>query len=192
MKIKALGTTLLLSLTLIGCTGTQVMIKPDPLTLPANSAQKYSAAGLRVKTSEFPPYAAAGNLTDGFGSMLEDSGFAKKLYYPLRSEDKPDITLESQFSARADLHSGANFAKAFFTGFTLFLLEPVIWFDYDYIVEGNLTVTKNGERMQSINARSDATISAKWLSLSEVQRLEAEALSKAKRSLYLQLIRDIR
>ena len=190
MKLRAIG-VLLLSLLTIGCTGTQTTIKPDPLTLSTQSPKKFESVGLKARTSEYPPLAPAGNLTDGFASTLEETGFAKKLYYPLRGEDKPEILLEPQFSARADLHSGANFAKAFFTGFTLFLLEPVIWFDYDYTVEGNVIVSRNGERLQTINARSDATISAKWLSLSEISRLEAEALMKAKRSLYLQLMHDI-
>ena len=73
----------------------------------------------------------------------------------------------------------------------MFLLEPVIWYDYDFVVEGTVGVIRNGERIQTISARSDATISAKWLSLSEVAKLEADALSKAKRGLYYQILRDI-
>ena len=35
-------------------------------------------------------------------------------------------------------------AKAFFTGFTLFLLEPAFWYDHDYTLIGDVDVIKNG------------------------------------------------
>ena len=186
-----LFTVFLFSFALVGCTGTQLVVKPDPAAQSTVVTKKYSSVGVHPKPSDLPSYAGAGNLSDGFANAIEESGFAKKVFYPLRSDDKPDITLESQFSARTDLHSGANFIKSFFTGFTLFLLEPVIWYDYDFVVEGTVGVIRNGERIQTISARSDATISAKWLSLSEVAKLEADALSKAKRGLYYQILRDI-
>jgi uncharacterized protein (DUF433 family) len=67
----------------------------------------------------------------------------------------------------------------------------VVWFDQDYILEGKAVVTKNGQRVKDVTARTDANISTKWLSLAELPTLEAEALNKAKKSLYLQLMRDI-
>ena len=191
MNCKWLGLALV-SLSLIGCTGTEMVVKPDPNTQSTSVTKKYQTAGVRPKQSDFPSYAGAGNISDGFANAIEESGFAKQVMYPLRGDDKPEIVFDSQFSAKADTHSGANFTKAFFTGFTLFLLEPVIWFNYDYVLEANIGIIKNGERIQTINARSDVSLSAKWLSLSDIQRMEPDALAKAKRALYYQILRDVR
>ena len=190
MSIKSIG-IFIFALTLIGCTGTEMTVKPDPNTQSTSVTKRVQSVGIKPKQSEFPSYPGAGNISDGFANAIEESGFSKQVFYPLRADDKPEIVFDSQFSARADTHGGANFAKAFFTGFTLFLLEPVIWFNYDYVLEANVAVLKNGERIQTINARSDVNLSAKWLSLSDLQRMEPEALSKAKRALYYQILRDV-
>lgn len=191
MNIKLVG-LFLFSLSLIGCTGTEMIVKPDPNTQSTTVAKRFQSVGVKPKQSDYPSYPGAGNIADGFANIIDESGLSKQVFYPLRPDDKPEIVFDSQFSARADTHGGANFAKAFFTGFTLFLLEPVIWFNYDYILEANVGVLKNGERIQTINARSDVTLSAKWLSLSDLQRMEPEALTKAKRALYFQILRDVR
>lgn len=190
MNVKPVA-VILFALSLIGCTGTDMVVKPDPNTQSTTVNKRFQSVGVKPKPSEFPSYPGAGNIADGFANTIQESGFSKQVFYPQRPDDKPDIVFDSQFSARADTHGGANFAKAFFTGFTLFLLEPVIWFNYDYVLEANVGVLKNGERIQTINARSDVTLSAKWLSLSELQRMEPEALSKAKRALYFQILRDV-
>jgi hypothetical protein len=190
MRFKSLLISIL-ALTLIGCTGTEMTVKPDPNTQSTSVTKRVQSVGIKPKQSELPSYPGAGNISDGFANAIEESGFSKQVFYPLRADDKPEIVFDSQFSARSDTHGGANFAKAFFTGFTLFLLEPVIWFNYDYVLEANVAVLKNGERIQTINARSDVNLSAKWLSLSDLQRMEPEALSKAKRALYYQILRDV-
>jgi hypothetical protein len=91
----------------------------------------------------------------------------------------------------ADVHTGAMFAKSFFTGFTLFLLEPVFWYDFDYKLAGNINVLKDGKVVKKVSATTNATISTKWLSLSDVSALEAQALVKAKKSLFQQLMQAI-
>ena len=184
-------TAFLFSLSLMGCTGTEMVVKPDPNTQLTSVSKRFQSVGVKPKSADYPAYAGAGNMADGFANTIEESGFSKQVFYPLRPADEPEIVFDSQFSARADTHSGANFAKAFFTGFTLFLLEPVIWFNYDYILEANVAVLKRGERIQTINARSDVNLSAKWLSLSDIQRMEPEGLTKAKRALYYQILKDV-
>ena len=183
---------LVLSTGLVGCTGTQITVKPAPEAVSLSNIKKYENVGLNQSSTGVANYAPAGNMTDGMVSTMKSTGFAKNVLYPVRPDDKTDITLDTEFTVRNDTHSGSAFVKSFFTGFTLFLLEPVMWYDFDYILEGKAIVTKNGQRMGEASARTDATISAKWLSLGQVQSLESEALSKAKKSLYEQLIRDIK
>jgi hypothetical protein len=171
-----------------GCTGTQLKLSHEPTTQSFN--QPFTAVGVRdVPSTKTLPM--VGNLTEAFSNELRTSGFAKAVYYPLRPDDVVDIALDSQFNVEADTHSGSMFAKSFFTGFTLFLLEPFLWYDIDYKLSGNVNVMKEGKLVQQATATTDATISAKWLSLSKLPALEAEALSKAKKSLFQQLMQAI-
>ena len=70
-----------------------------------------------------------------------------------------------------DPHSGSAFAKSFFTGLTLFIIDPLFF--------------------KQLSAVTDATMSVKWLSLGKVTSLEVETVDKAKKSLFQQLISDI-
>lgn len=182
----------LISLALVGCTGTQVTVKPDPMTISTANLPKHDKVGVRSEGSQSSSYGPSGNMTEGFAQAIKETGFAKEVAYPLRSDENVNLAVDTQFTIKPDLHSGANFAKGFFVGFTLFLIEPIVWFDQDYILEGSAVVTRNGQRSPAVTARTDATISSKWLSLGQLPTLEVEAITKAKKSLYLQLMREIR
>jgi hypothetical protein len=181
-----------ISLSLVGCTGTQVTVKPDPMTLSVANLPKHDKVGLHAEGSQSSSYGPSGNMTEGFAQAIKENGFAKDVAYPLRSDENVNLAIDTQFTIKPDMHSGANFAKGFFVGLTLFLIEPIVWFDQDYVLEGSAVVTKNGQRSPAVNARTDATISSKWLSLGQLPTLEVEAITKAKKSLYLQLMREIR
>ncbi len=172
---------------LTGCTGTQIKVRPEPGT--HKFTQSYASVGVRdVPTEKKVP---APGLTEAFSNEIRTSGFAKDVYYPFRPDDKVDIVLDSQFSLEQDQHSGSMVAKAFFTGLTLFLLEPFFWYDIDFKLAGNVNVLKDGKVVKQVNAETDATVSAKWLSLSELPTLAAEAAAKSKRSLFQQLMQAI-
>jgi len=182
---------LLLALSLVGCTGTEVIVKPDPKSVSLANMTKYQNVGLAQSTNGVVNYAPAGNMADGMSAAMKNTGFAKNVFYPVRPDDLTDLTLDTEFTVRADMHNGSNFTKSFFTGFTLFLLEPAMWFNYDYTLEGKAIVSKNGKRLGESTGRADASISMKFLSLGDAKKLEEEALSKAKMSLYEQMLRDI-
>jgi hypothetical protein len=90
-----------------------------------------------------------------------------------------------------DLHSGSHFVQSFLTGLTLFLIEPFIWYDIDYKLVGNVNIVKEGKIVRQTSATTNATISAKWLSLRNLPALSAEAMAKAKQSVFQQLMRQI-
>ncbi|MBU0537835.1 MAG: hypothetical protein KKF24_01110 [Gammaproteobacteria bacterium] len=173
-----------------GCTGTKVLVTPDPESFEAVYNYKYQDLGLRNIPGD-KVYAPAGNITESFGTELRTSRFAKNVYYPLRPDDNVDIILESKFDLEMDPHMGSGMVKAFITGFTFFLLEPLFWYDYDYKIVGSVDVYKNGILTHNVSAQTDATTSMKWLSLSKGQTLEGEALGKAKRSLFKQLMIEL-
>ena len=130
-------------------------------------------------------------MTEAFSNELRKSGITKEVYYPFRPDDKADIVLESQFNVALDPHSGSAFAKSFFTGLTLFIIEPLFWYDFDYTLSGTVDVVKNGKVIKQLSAVTDATLSVKWLSLGKVASLEGETLAQAKKSLFQQLINDV-
>ena len=175
---------------IIGCTGTEIKIRPENGLIAQNNIGPYTTIGVK-DVSSGTSLPQAGNMTEAFSNELRKSGITKEVYYPFRPDDKADIVLESQFNVALDPHSGSAFAKAFFTGFTFFILEPLFWYDYDYTFSGTVDVVKNGKILKQLSAVTDATMSVKWLSLGKVTSLEVETVDKAKKSLFQQLISDI-
>ena len=175
---------------IIGCTGTEIKIRPENALIAQNNIGPYTTIGVK-DVSSGTSLPQAGNMTEAFSNELRKSGITKEVYYPFRPDDKADILLESQFNVALDPHSGSAFAKAFFTGFTFFILEPLFWYDYDYTFSGTVDVVKNGKIIKQLSAVTDATMSVKWLSLGKVTSLEVETVDKAKKSLFQQLISDI-
>lgn len=175
---------------IIGCTGTEIKIRPENALIAQNNIGPYTTIGVK-DVSSGTSLPQAGNMTEAFSNELRKSGITKEVYYPFRPDDKADIVLESQFNVALDPHSGSAFAKAFFTGFTFFILEPLFWYNYDYTFSGTVDVVKNGKIIKQLSAVTDATMSVKWLSLGKVTSLEVETVDKAKKSLFQQLISDI-
>ena len=178
------------SLLIIGCTGTEIKIRPENSLLSQSIVEPYASIGVKDVSSR-PTLPQAGNMTEAFSAEVRKTRFAKEVYYPARPDDKTDIVLETQFNVALDSHSGAASAKAFFTGLTFFILEPLFWYDFDYTFSGTVDVVKNGKVIKQLTAATDATLSVKWLSLGKVASLEGETLDKAKKSLFQQLLNDI-
>lgn len=181
---------LLVGYLLGGCTGTNMAVTPEPSSITFAVTKKCGAVAVKEVPAErvYPP---AGNLVPGFAAALEKSGLSDAVYYPSRPDDKVAMTLESKFNVVFDPNNGSNLTKSFFTGFTLFLLEPVFWFNYDYTLDGSVDILEGATRVKTLRANSAGEMSMKFLSLSEVQSLEGNTLAKAKESLYRQLLKEL-
>jgi len=173
-----------------GCTGTNMSVTPEPSSINVVVTKKCGALAVKEVSTDrvYPP---AGNLVPGFATALEKSGLSDTVYYPSRPDDKVTVTLESKFDVKFDPNNGSNLTKSFFTGLTLFLLEPVFWFDYYYTLNGTVDIMEGKTKIRTLQASSAGEISMKFLSLSEIQNLEGQALAMAKDSLYRQLARDL-
>jgi hypothetical protein len=183
-------TVVIAALPLSACTGTRMLVTPDSTAVQTPVARSGEKVGLRAASGgkTYPP---AGNLTEGFSSYLAHDIYPDGVFYPARPDDKVDYTLDSKFSVEMDPHTGSLIAKSFFTGLTLFLLEPLLWYDFDYTVTAEVTVLKDGKPVSTLNKETTARMGAKWLSLSEIPRLEGEVLDQAKASIYKQLANDL-
>lgn len=175
---------------LSSCTGTNVSVNPDPNTYYGSSRSSCGAIAIR----EIPGsriYPAAGNLIPDFARSLERSGLASKVYYPSRPDDKVDMVIDAKFDTTSDKNIASNMVQAFFTGLLLFIPEPIIWYDYDYAIDGQIDIIKNGNRMATLTPKVTSKASVKWLSLSSLENVEQTTLVKSKDSIYKQIITDL-
>ncbi len=132
-------------------------------------------------------YPPAGWIAQDFAREIEASGFSKAVYFPSRPDDKVDAVLEAKFDVVMDPHLGTGMIKAFFTRFTFFILEPLFWYNYDYAFVGMIDVVQGDHRLP-VAAKTNSSISIKWLSLWQAQKTEAETMKNSKQSLFRQLI----
>ena len=84
------------------------------MTISTANLPKHDKVGLRAEGSQSSSYGPSGNMTEGFAQAIKETGFAKEVAYPLRSDENVNLAVDTQFTIKPDLHSGANFAKGFF------------------------------------------------------------------------------
>jgi hypothetical protein len=189
-KIVVVLLSSLLLFSAAGCTGTQIMITPSPESLQTSASKNCGIAGVKERPAD-KVYGPAGYLVQGFADFLDRSKLFDKVYYPLRPDDKVDLTLDSKFDVLFEPNMGGNLGKAFAIGITLFLLEPAFWFDYDYTLSGDVDIYKGDTKTSVAKATTNASMSIKFLSFAETVKLESETLQKGKESLYKQIFVEV-
>lgn len=182
-------TLFMVVMALSGCTGTRLQVTPEAPAVP-KPAQSCGTVAVRELTPDrvYPP---AGNLTAGFARELVQSGMFEAVYYPSRADDKADLVVEGKFDVVFEPNVGANMARSFAVGLTLFLLEPVFWYEYGYDLKGRVDLYRGPQLARTAGAASRGEMAMKFLSLADVVSLEQETLDAAARSLYRQLLDDI-
>lgn len=191
MKITTSCLLLLIFIVVLtGCTGTQIMVNPEPSPLDLKGSGKCGNVAVKEMTPDktYPP---AGNLTPGFAAELERSGLFTNVYYPSRPDDQVDLIIDSKFNIIFDPNMGSGMVKSFLTGLTLFLLEPVFWYDFDYEFVGKVDLYEGKVLKKTYDAQTSAEMQMKFLSLGETVTLESDTLTKAKASIYNQLVRKV-
>jgi len=191
--LSSVSTSLLMLSILLfisGCTGTKVNVYPSTSDMNNKCEHKYASISIKDLPSDYV-YPPAGKVVEYFAHELDESGICEEVLYPSRRSDKPDLTLETKFDVQIDPHMGISMLKAFATGLTLFILEPVFWYNFDYEFKGSVNVLKNGEVVDQINKQAESQISMKYLSLANAQKLEGKAIADAKKSLSNQIIMDL-
>jgi len=174
-----------------GCTGTKMAIHPEF----GDASPKYEGLCGSVAVREVTPdklYPPAGNLVPGFADVLRESGLAKEVYYPARPDDKVDHTIDAKFDVFFEPNMGSNMAKSFTTGLTLFLLEPVFWYNYNYSMKGEVGLYRGPLKVSTVRSESDAEMQMKFLSLGQAVNLEGETLKQCKQALYRQLLGELK
>jgi len=175
---------------LSACTGTEVTIRPDPSTVDSNFRSNCGSIAIKESPSA-QVYPAAGTLIPDFAKAVDRSGLSEHLFYPTRQDDKVDITLDTKFDVIAEHNMGSTFAKSFVTGLSLFVLEPFFWYNHEYYITSRVDIVKNDKIVKTIDQRTEAEMSLKWLSLASTQTLEVDTLTRLKSMAYKQILSEL-
>lgn len=172
---------------LSGCSGYRV-VKSD-VVLPASASDAGPlplVAGVKVVGQTL-----SGGFSDmgpAFASRLASVGLFKTVLNPMRSEDKPDLLIEVNFSGR-HVKDSASFAKGFFTGIFLFFPAPAVEYEDRYIATAAVTITKGGQPIKSYSAGADVVVESKLMaSDADIQR---EGIAAAAKSLMDRIIAQL-
>ena len=180
----------LTSLLILGCTATEIKIKPENALISKN-VEPYAAVGLKDVSSS-PALPEVGNMTEAFIAEIKKSKFAKEVYYPSSPDDKAEIVLEANFDVVFNPHFGvAPYAKTFSYWTHSFYDRTLVPYNFEYKFSGTVDVLKNGKMIKQVSAVTEAILSMQWLSLGSIATLETETLNKAKKSLFQQLLYDL-
>ena len=97
-----------------------------------------------------------------FASRLASVGLFKTVLNPVKSEDKPDLLIEVNFSGK-HVKDSSSFAKGFFTGIFLFFPAPAVEYEDRYISAAAVTITKGGRSLKSYSAGADVVVESKLM-----------------------------
>lgn len=109
-----------------------------------------------------------------FLGHLQKSNYFSDVIYGIYSKrpEPPYVDLSLDVNENLDLNMGGNLTKAFFTGFTLFLLAPVLPATYDFESDFTLhAIHSNGVRRQ-YEASCAGSAYGTWPYVSAVQKLK--------------------
>lgn len=153
-----------------GCTGTAYLPAQGP---PSGSLIRTSPLFERAAvyfSTETDPVAI-----DVFTQALISRRIAQHVMQVSNDKvtDRPLLLVDLRLSL--DHHPTARMIKNYFLGFTLFLLEPILWYDIDYSVQGSLRVLDTKGLLGPFDAQAHSTTRARWLSLGELSNLNANA-----------------
>lgn len=139
------------------------------------------------------------NTSDGFVKRvvgkLNQSNYFKDVNYGLymKKPDTPYYDLNFTIEENQDLNMGGNLTKAFFTGFTLFILAPALPNSYDYYTDHYLQATRpdGTKREYKSSCAGSATGTFPYAGLvSEYAKVSSEATEKCLTSVINQLTAD--
>ncbi len=137
-------------------------------------------------TSKIP-----GELVIAFAKYLEHSGLFEEVYCPTRSGDKFNLSLDSKIDVKFNANSGPNMAKSFITGLSLFVLEPIFWYEHNIDFSGHVDIRKEGKTVSSFDAKTKADLYRKFLSLGDTDAFQKKLWPAGLRATFAQLLREI-
>jgi hypothetical protein len=174
----------------IGCTGTSVIVMPDLKSIEPPTTKGCGKVAVTEITKEGKSKIPS-ELTIAFAKYLEQSGLFEEVYCPIRSTDIFDMSIDSKFDVQLDSHTGSNFAKAFITGLSWFVLEPIFWYENSFEFSGHLNIIEDGKTVATFDAKTKADLYKKFLSLGNTDAFKKQLWPNGLNVTFSQLLRDI-
>lgn len=199
--IKVVMGSLVLLVTLTGCYAgsslTRIPENSDKI-IRASDANKSKLPGF-ISSINVTNNSAVANVNDGFekrvlGHLQQTNYFSDVIYgvYSKRPET-PYIELSLNVNENVDLNTGSNMTKAFFTGFTLFLLAPALPVTYDFDTSFTLLAMRAGGAQREYKASCASSAYGTFPYVSAVQEFNksrGDAIEKCLNSVINQLTAD--
>jgi hypothetical protein len=125
---------------------------------------------------------------------LEKGGLFSRVYYDYNLDPNNAMaSITCEFNQEEDLHSVGNGTRAFFIGFTLYLLSPVLGMDYSF--ESDMTATihfVNGEEVVcQKRAKGKCTYSYFYPAANAGQGIRAKVLEENCKAITADFIRTL-
>ena len=174
-----------------GCTGTRVIVKPDLTSIKPPTTKDCGKVAVTEINADGSASKIPGASVLAFAKYLEHSGLFDEVYCPTRPNDIFSLSIESKFSVKRETNNGLSAAKAFITGLSLFVLEPIFWYEYNYVFSGHVDIIKESKTVASYDAKTDADLSSKLLSLDDLDVLQNKLWPAGIETTFAQLLRDI-
>ena len=176
-----------LMLLISGCTGTKIIVKPDPSSIKPSTEKNCGVVAVKEAGENFV-YSGDVQL---FAKELEKSGLYDKVYYPARHDDKVDLILDTKFIGKLTHDKVVGFTQSIIIGLSLFILEPVFWYDYYLDFNGKVAIVVNDNVVDTIESNTHTQMSVKWLSLMSIDNVAVQALKASSESMFKQIINEL-
>ena len=173
-----------------GCTGARVIVMPDSKSIKRPTTKGCGKAAVTELTAQGNDK-IPNELVIAFAKYLEQSGLFEEVYCPIRSTDKFDISINSKFDVQVDSHTAPNMAKAFITGLSWFVLEPIFWYEDSFVFSGHVDITKDGKQVATFDAKTNADLYRKLLSTGNAEVFQKQLWPVALNTTFSQLLGDI-
>ena len=189
-------------MTLSGCYSaselTKIPLNSDAIVRINNANNKNNptsfVSGVNVKSNGSGENTSA-DFERRFLSHLQQTDFFSNVIYGIYSKrpETPYVDLSLNVNENWDLNTGGNIAKAFFTGFTFFLLAPILPATYDFDADYTLLARWPNGTQREYKSSCAASAYGTWPYISAVQKLktsQGDATDKCLNSVINQLTSD--
>jgi hypothetical protein len=166
-----------------GCTSYRV--RPDVASITIPKSPSPIPAKVGITSAEQKLTGGFSDIVQDFKKQLDESGLFQEVYYPVRPTDQLDGGITLKINAQFNMDKAA-FAKAFFTGFFMFLPTSFVVYDHHYHAECTLEVLRDGRLLKTY--KGDGTVLASHKLFAPADKLEAEGTAAASKALAANLI----
>jgi hypothetical protein len=137
-----------------GCDEYRIIKPENPPIVQAEASPLPLVIGLR---NAYQPAMGSYDLVSSFVRRFTELNLFKAVFYPIRSDDKLDLTMDLTFKYSFEYDKGGQM-KSFITG--LFLYLPVLFLEYEnhYKLSATLLISRGAQPIKTYQASTDIRV----------------------------------